>query len=275
MEKNIQIVIALDEKYWHKSREYALFESIEKNTRNNENVFVKCLCFGFDVPESDKQFKSKNWEWKRCEVRDLKSFREGWPSAQKNRKFYVCAEGGEFLDYFSFEDSDIIIHIDADTVMQREFSEEELSLLNSFEHGQIGSAYHAIPAMSLEQELDNLILSEPKRNVGKHFPRHWDKSVFCAGLIVCTAETYKDVIYKHYLSNVDKMTMLFNHHAAGQWLMNYIVYEHAKFIDLTRSFGHADWYIGSDKKNVSENKLMYKKSMVLFNHHKFNHHWYF
>lgn len=270
---NIKIVIALDENYWQKAKEYALFDSIEKNTKGNKNVFVKCLCFGFDVPESDKHFKNDNWDWARCEINELKSFRSGWPSAQKNRKFYVCAEGGEFLDYFDFEDSDLIIHIDADTTMQRGFSKQELKTLQSIPHGQIASCFHAEPTISLEKELDALILSEPKSNIIKHFPRHWDKPVFCAGLIVCTAKTYRDTIYKHYLSNVDKMTMLFNHHAAGQWLMNYIAYEYADFVELPRTFGHADWYIGADKTNIKDNKLMYGKSVVLFNHNKFNRIW--
>lgn len=270
---NIQIVIALDETYWYKAKEFALFDSIEKNTKGNENVFVKCLCFGFDVPKSDKHFQNSNWEWARCEIKDLKSFRPGWPSGQKNRQFFICAEGGEFLDYFQFEDNDIIIHIDADTTMQRPFLDSEIETLKNMKYGEIGGSYHAIPEITLDQELKSLRLQEPERNVAKHFPRHWEKPIFCSGLIVAIAKTYRDVIYKQYLPRVDKMVMLFNHHAGGQWLMNYIAYEYGSFVDLGRSFAHADWFIGSDRQDVEENKFRYKGQIVLFNHHKFNRHW--
>lgn len=270
---NIQIVIALDENYWHKAKEYALFDSIEKNTKANKNVFVKCLCFGFDVPESDKHFSNDNWEWARCEINELKSFRSGWPSGQKNRSFFICAEGGEFLDYFDFEQSDVIIHIDADTTMQRPFSKGELKTLSKLKHGQIAGSYHAIPEITLAQELKSLRLTESETNVAKHFPRHWDKPIFCSGLIVATAKTYFEVIYKQYLSRIDVMTMLFNHHAGGQWLMNYVAYEYAEFVDLGREFAHADWFIGSDKSDIKDDKLCYKGETVLFNHHKFNKNW--
>lgn len=270
---NIQIVLAMDEPYWHKAKEYKLFDSLEKNTKENKNVFVKCLCFGFDVPESDKHFKNKNWDSARCEIQDLKSFRKGWPSGQKNRSFFICAEGGEFLDYFDFDPTDVIIHIDADTTMQRPFSDEELKMLSDLEHGQIAGSYHAIPVITLGEELKALRLQEPEKNVLKHFPRHWDRPVFCSGLIVATAKTYRDTIYNQYLKRVEVMTMLFNHHAGGQWLMNYVAYEFAMFVDFGRVFAHADWFIGSNKTDVKDNKFQYKGQTVLFNHHKFNRKW--
>lgn len=272
---NIQIVIALDEKYWHKAKEFALFDSIEKNTQDDQNIFVKCLCFGFDVPKSDKHFGNKRWDWARCEINELKSYREGWPNGQKNRKFFICAEGGEFLDYFHFEDSDIIVHIDADTTMQRPFSKQEIAKMQSLKTGDVGGSYHAIPEISMAKELNSLILNEPKKNIAKHFPDNWRKPIFCSGLIVATARTYQTLIYTQYLPRVDKMVMLFNHHAAGQWLMNYIVYKWGNFVDLGREFGHADWFIGSDATDIKDEKLCYKGKVILFNHHKFNKHWNF
>lgn len=269
----IQIVIALDENYWHKAKEYALFDSIEKNTKGNKNVLVKCLCFGFGVPESDKHFRNERWNWARCEIGELKSYREGWPSGQKNRKFFICAEGGEFLDYFDFEPHDIIIHVDADTTMQRPLNKSDIDKLSKLKFGDVGGSYHAIPEITLAEELNALRLNEPERNVAKHFPDNWDKPIFCSGLIVATARTYRELIYTQYLSRIDKMVMLFNHHAGGQWLMNYIVYKWGKFVDLGREFGHADWFIGSDKEDIKDGKLCYKGKTILFNHHKFNKKW--
>lgn len=273
-EKKIHIVLAMDEPYWHKAKEYGLFDSIEKNTKETPNIYIKCLCFGFNVPESDNHFNNENWDWARCEIGELKSFRTGFPSGKnKTRNFFICAEGGEFLDYFEFDPSDVIVHIDADTTMQRPFTEYEINLLREFKDGEVGSSYHAIPVITLEQEIKSLKIKEPERNILKHFPRHWNRPIFCTGLIVATAKTYRDTIYNQYLSRIDKMVMLFDHHAGGQWLMSYIVYEYATFFDLGRVFAHADWFIGSDRSDVIDNKFCYKGQVVLFNHHKFNKVW--
>lgn len=267
----IWIVLAMNEKYWHKASEFGLFDSLLKNI--NKDTGVRCLCFGFNIPESDEYFKNEKWEWARCEINKLHSFRKGWPSGQKNRKFFICAEGGEFLDYFNFNDSDTIVHIDADTTMQRPFSKQEIEKIQSLKTGDVGGSYHAMPEISLAEEIKSLRLKEPERNVAKHFPANLDKPIFCSGLIVATGRTYRELIYTQYLSRVDKMTMLFNHHAGGQWLMNYIVYKWGNFVDLGREFGHADWFIGSDASDIKEDKLCYKGEIILFNHHKFNKHW--
>lgn len=269
----IQIVIALDENYWHKSKEYGLFDSIMHNTSTDKDVFVKCLCIGFDVPINDEHFKHHRWDWERCEINELKSFRKGFPRNQKNRPFYICAEGGEFLDYFFFDPGDVIVHIDADMVMQRPFYSHEKELLISMRYGDVGGTYHSMPSFSLEKESKSLNPTEGFENIKKHIPNHWEKPVFCAGLIACTAQTYKDVIYSHYIPMVDVMTMLFDHHAAGQLIMNYVVYEHGNFVNLGHVFHHADWFIGADKKDLKDNQLCYKSGIVLFNHHKFNRKW--
>lgn len=266
---SIQIVIALDETYWHKAKEYGLFESIKHNTSTNKEVFIKCLCLGFDIPQNDEHFKHHRWEWARCEINELKTFRSGFPRKQKNRNFFICAEGGEFLDFFKFAPDDVIVHIDADVTMQRPFYEWELELLRSFRYGDIGGTFHAMPSYSLLDEAEKIRPEEPINNIKKHFPNHWEKPIFCTGVVVATAQTYRDVIYKHYIPDIDKMVMLFDHHAIGQWLMNQVVYEHGNFVNLGHIFHHADWFVGS-KKEIESEKLLYKGSVVLFNHHKFN-----
>lgn len=272
---NIQIVIALDEKYWHKAKEYGLFDSILKHTSTSGNIFVKCLCLGFSIPDADKHFKHHRWSWAKCEINELATFIPNYPRKQKGRNFFICAEGGEFLDYFTFNPSDVIVHIDADVTMQRPFHEWELSLLGSLRYGEVAGTFHALPSYSLLDEAEKIRPEEPIENIKKHFPNHWDKPVFCTGVVVATAQTYRDVIYKHYIPKINTMAMLFDHHAIGQWLMNQVVYEQGNFVNLGHIFHHADWFVGSDKKDVIDNKLCYKESIVLFNHHKFNKNWNF
>lgn len=273
---NIHIVVALDEKYWHRASEYKLFESILHNTQNDNSIFLECLCFGFDVPKNEKFFQHERWTWARCEVEDLKSYRKGFPSRQKNRPFYVCAEGGEFLDYFKYDPEDIIVHIDADMIMQRPFFSWELYQIKSFKYGQVGGSYHSYPAYSLLEESEALRPQMEIKGIKKHYPNHWDKPIFCAGLVVATAQTYRDVIYHHYLHEIDSMIKIFDHHAMGQLLMNYVVYEHGNFVNLGHIFHLASWFTGMNKQTESVgDKLCYRGVPALFNHHKFIRKWNF
>lgn len=273
---NIHIVIALDERYWHKAVEYGLFDSIKKHTSNNKHIYVKCFCFGFDVPSGDKNFLHHRWSWAKCEKNELKSFREGYPRNQKNRTDFICGEGGEFLDHFKFDSNDVIVHIDADITMQREFHEWELRSILSLKYGEVGGTYHSEPSFSLETESSSLRMQETVVQAKKHFPNHWEKPVFCTGVVVATVQTYRDIIQKQYIPLIDKMVMLFDHHAIGQWLMNQVVYEYGNFYNLGRIFHNANWFVGS-KQNTEdvENQLHYKGDLVLFNHHKFNKKWSF
>lgn len=271
---SIHIVVALDENYWHRANEFNLFESIHHNTKNDREIFVECLCFGFDIPESDKYFKHQRWSWARCEVKELQSYREGFPKGQTNRPFYVCAEGGEFLDYFKYNPEDIIVHIDADMVMQRPFHSWELEQIKSFKYGQVGGSFHSFPATPLSEEADKLRPQFEINHIKKLYPNHWDKPIFCAGLVVATAQTYRDVIYYHYLSEIDQMIKVFDHHAMGQWLMNFVVYEHGNFVNLGHLFHLASWFIGMNTQTKDiKGKLSYKGTVALFNHHKFQRKW--
>jgi hypothetical protein len=258
------IIIALDENYFHKAEEHGLFDSLYQNKIYCQHV--KLLCFDFSPPK-DHRFESAT-----VKKENLISYREGFPKNQKNRTNYVCAEGGEFLEHFKLDDKDHIIHIDADMILQRPFTKEELNTINNLKHGEVGASYTSEPTMTLLDEAPRLNPIKPTLELLNVFPHPPFEPLFCAGLIACTVKTYREVIFRHYQNNLDKAMSCFDHHAAGQWLMNYIVYKHAKFVDLGRTFHHGDWFIGSDKQE-KDNKLLYKGEVVLFNHHKFNKVW--
>jgi hypothetical protein len=248
----INIVVACTKDYYNKA--YLLWESL-KNLPYKKQI----LCIGFDV-------ELEGFETKRCELKDLKSYRSNFP---KNRDFYVCAEGGEFLDYFEYKDTDVIVHIDADMIVQRDFNEKELYFINKLKFGEVLGSGGSVPETSMREEYWKLRGKQGLIKTRDTFPNHWDKPMFCAGVVLCTAETYRKVIRDNYLSSINKMVAHFDHHAAGQWLMNYFVHEYGKYIEMNGEFHNADWFI--DTGGVVKNKKLYfKNQLVMFNHTKFN-----
>lgn len=250
------IIIALDENYFQRAEDYNLLDSLYYN--KHPRYTVKLLCIDFK-PKKDHRFESAT-----CKKTDLKSYREGFPKNQKNRKNYVCAEGGEFLDYFDLDDDDKIIHIDADMLLQRQFSEHELSVISKLRYRDVGMSYASIPPYPLKEEAARLNPTGKKLDLANP-----DKNLFCAGLIAATVKTYREIIYHNYQIYLDSFMASFDHHAAGQLLMNDIVHELCTPIDLGYSFHHGDWLLGSEGKTV-DNKLVVGNNVVLFNHHKFN-----
>lgn len=252
----INIVVACDEKYFHKAKE--LWKSLKDLPYKKQ-----LLCIGFDA-------QIDGIETARCELKDLKSYRTNFPD---NRDFYVCAEGGEFLDYFSYEDNDIIVHIDADMIVQRDFSQSEIAMLNNLKHNEIIGTSYSVPITTMREEFWKLKSKTGYKKASLEYNIDWQSWMFCAGMVICTAKTYKEVIYKHYLSGIDKMIQHFGHHAAGQWLMNYICHKYAFVKIVNISLHTGDWFIDIPTEE-KEGKLYYNNELVMFNHTKFNEKYY-
>jgi len=254
----INIVIACDENYFNKATE--LWKSLKELPHKKQ-----ILCVGFD-----KQLEG--FETARCELKNLKSYRNGFPS---NRDFYVCCEGGEFLDYFDYSDDDVIVHIDADMIVQRDFNENELRILSELKFGDVLGNINTNPYTHLREEYWKL---KPKKGLlytQRMFPNFWNEPIFCAGVVVCTAKTYKEVIYNHYLSNIELMISLFDHHAAGQWLMNYICNDRGMVYFMDNDFHNGDWFINMGTSTFKGKLYDEKNRLVMFNHTKFDERYYF
>lgn len=254
----INIVVACDEAYYKKAE--ILFNSLDNNAKHCRK---QILCIGFET-------KRKGYETATVKIEDLKSYRKGFPN---NRPFYICAEGGEFLDYFDYDDNDIIIHIDADMVMQREFNDYEKEIIDNIEHEEIYATLTSKPSTSLREEFWRLKPKVGYTTAKKYYKDvNWSTPIFCAGLIMCTAKTYRNVIYKNYLSEVNSMIEIFDHHAAGQWLMNYVCNKYGITLIINQSFHCGSWFLDIDTE-INNNKLYVNNEEILFNHTKFLRNW--
>lgn len=253
------IVICLDINYYPRTK--ILFDSLKKNWTGR----VCVLCIDFAAPDQDHKYYG--FEFVSCKLEKLPSYRHGWPA---NRDFYVCCEGGDFLDYFKFEDSEMILQLDADMIMQRQFDDWDPYIIKLIQNrpgkAAIGMSPAFNPTPTLREEFHRL---RPKKSYGKvniDFPGRWgEMPLYCCGVIVCRADTYKK-ISQLYLADIDKMIDCFDHHAAGQWLFNY----HCKdfdIINLGNTFHNAFWFIDTDVEDGEQ--LTHKGNVVLFNHTKF------
>lgn len=247
------IVIACNQEYYTKAKIF--FDSLVKNWK--ERVCVLCIDF-----EPDKKYP---FEYATCNSEDLPSYRRGWPA---NRDFFVCCEGGDFFDYFSFKPDELIIHPDADMVMQRIMNPSEKKILDTMRQGDVAMSASAKPAMTLREEFFRL---RPKKNylrANKEFPGRWGAiPLYCSGIVIARAETYRE-ISKMYLGDIDKMIQNFDHHAAGQWLLSYHL-TNFNVIDLGNTFQNATWFIDTDA--IDGDYLLHAENgqIVLFNHTKF------
>jgi len=254
------IVVACDEGYFKKAS--SLWKSLRKNWRGR----VCVLCVGFKAfDEFDYGFEIAS-----CNIEDFKCYNKDWPN---NRSVYFCSESGEFLKYFNFDDDEIIVHLDADMILQRPLSDEEDSDLNWIEQGEIAMSPSSYPPTTLREELFKL---KPKRTytaINEMFPGVLgEMNLLCCGMIVARAKTYK-AFSKIYLNHLDKMVQCFDHHAASQWLFNYLLEENILTFTkyrLNGTYHNASWFIDT-LTSEQDNQLIYDKDrVVLFNHTKFN-----
>lgn len=248
------IVIACNQEYYTKAKIY--FDSLKKNWTDR----VCILCIDFDPPK-----KYDGFEYATCEAESLSSYRLGWPA---NRDFFVCCEGGEFFNHFEFDQHELIIHTDADMIMQRPMSPFEREKLQELNEGDIAMSGSAKPVPTLREEYFRL---RPKRNylkTNKDFPGRWGNiPLYCTGVIIARAETYRK-IGEQYLAGIDGMISNFDHHAAGQWLWSYYAKDF-NVIDLGNTFHNASWFIDTDV--IDGDWLVHGENgqIILFNHTKF------
>lgn len=260
--RKITIVVALTDDLIEKSQD--VFRSVTKNGRQ----LRKCVMIIGKTEQSSHLKWSKllqDWEVASLPLERLASYKANWP---KNRKFYACAEGGEFLDHFQFDSDEVIIKLDADFVMQRQMSADEWISFETLQHGVVMSNYHSYPPTTLREEYWKLLPEVGYDKAQDTFPGEWNSiNMFCAGFVACTAVTYRR-ISKSYLYHHRKITQTFGHHAAGQWLMNWIVGRNFNFQPQPPSLHNASWYIDTPCYEHAQ-QLYYQDSPVLFNHTKF------
>lgn len=205
-------------------------------------------CIGFEPIDYDG-------EWFRIEHDQVKSYRENWP---KNRPGFVTMQNGEFNQYIDCDDSELIIQLDADTIMQREATMDEIELFNQASNGSYLLAVRSSnPPTNLTDALINL--------GGPRIDQYKDGLEWTNSFMIATASRFE---WMNILCNgfMDWMTTLTDHHAGIQWLPNVAMPQSMVKI-LPPTIQCASWYNTFDT-TTEDGILKYKGEVVLFNHTK-------
>ena len=180
-----------------------------------------------------------------------------WP---KTRHDWVCAQSGDFVDWIDCDDDTIVIHVDADMILQRWFSDDELKLLD-VKHGEIAGCYCSWPPLTLEQAAKNIM---PK-NI--QFKGYENMIEYNAAFMIATVKTFKELL-KLYIKNNDDLVKSFDRLGANQWLINYLTHKYFKFILLPEYIMNATWFTGTNAK-MKDGSLYVGDKKVIFNHYKY------
>jgi len=265
--KNIYIITALTKDYFKKSMD--LFKSMEKHAQLNINgqeiIYPIVICVDF-YPSKKTLSEFTRVKFVKIGIDKIKTVKEGWPL---NRDKYICLESGEFLQVLELEDDGIIVHIDADITMQRPISLSEIEMLQTYQYRDIGMATSIYPNKTMYQESLSIMHQLSQYRINEAYPIVLkEKSCLCAGIVIATVETYKE-ISDLYVSNFLKMTDIFGHHAAGQFLLNYIAHSKFNFREFSNVIHNGEWFTGTDAREEN-GYLMTFEAKTLFNHHKYN-----
>lgn len=190
---------------------------------------------------------------------DIYTYSSEYP---KNRSSFVCPQGGEFIDYLNCSDDDVIIQIDADTIMQREITDDELLDLIP-EENEIISVYCANPPQNLYQVAKNLnfINSEQFEYLKK-------LNEFTGSILIGNKKTFgklRDLIILQW----NDFIKINSHHAGIQWLISKITHENLKLKLLKNKYQCGAWYLFFNT-TIRDHKLYLDDNVVIFNHTQFN-----
>lgn len=240
------ITIQITDNYYEKTK--PLFNSINKFWKGR--FVVGFIDF---IPED---YSGEYYLMKREKIY---TYRTDYP---ENRTDFVCPQGGEFISYLNCNDDDVIIQLDADMIMQREITEEELTKLIP-EDNEIISVYSANPPESLYKVTKNLGF---KKSEEYEYLKNFNE--FTGSILIGNKKTFiklRDLI----ISEWDEMIKINSHHAGIQWLISKVTHENLKIKIVDNIYQCGIWYLKFNTK-IIDKKLYYNNNIVIFNHTKFN-----
>ena len=239
------IATSITSDYFRKS--ISFFDSVNKHFKGKKI----CFCIDFDA-------EVEGWEMIYV---DSKTINCRWQP--ENRKNYYSLQHGEFVKYYPFDSKDLVIFVDSDMVLQRDFQTELEDWSNNFL-----VTNSSFPPTLLSDVVVNL--SDDANEVDRFFNNYIiaNEKEFCAAFIIANVSSwrrlYQDILvcYKDFLSH-------FKHHAAWQLLINYVIIKYHNYKILPPLIQNAEWYSGTEAK-VIDDQLVWKDEVVYFNHTKFN-----
>lgn len=205
-------------------------------------------CIGFN-PEG------YTGEWFRVEREDIPSYRPDYP---KNRPSFVTMQNGDFAKYIDCPDDEVIICVDADTVMQRCLTTLEVNYIyEGMKQHVLLTVYPNEPAQELYIAIANI--------GGKKYAIHGKE--FTTSFLIARKRTFTRLA-ERYNELFPLLPFITEHHAGNQWLLSLICRDEPVLIMLPK-YQCASWYSGFST-TVENGILKVNGETVIFNHTKFN-----
>ena len=195
----------------------------------------------------------------RMDIADVKTYRHNYP---KNRSMFVCPQGGEFIDFLDVPDDEIVINIDADCIMQRAFTQAELSMITPKDN-EIIVTYPCWPPQTLKQVSKNLKFKHTDK-----FPDLFNIE-FCGAFLVARASTFRK-LRDLVVAKFDDLVEVNDHHAGIQFLISYLSYKHLHVKYVPNTFQCGSWYLHDYNFSRIGGRLAIDGEVVIFNHTKFH-----
>lgn len=193
-------------------------------THNKAGVPNRRICFTIGFTTT-----IEGWECIQTEPSECK-----WQPT--NRENFATLQHGEFVKYLpeDIEPDEMLLFIDSDMVLQREFDLEFPSM-----KGILVTAC-SYPQLPLRQVVKNL---KGKTGTVRQFDIRKEYTEFCAAFIIATVARWEDI----YRASRGLYPLLdnFKHHAAWQLLVNLAVLRNFRAFLLPSHICNAPWYEGT------------------------------
>jgi hypothetical protein len=178
------------------------------------------------------------------------------------RENFVCLESGELINFYNFNDNDIMILIDYDIIQQRPFSEEENEFLNNLKDGEFYLTRNEFTEERNSNDEMDIVCMDRSLMEGKGTFK-----VYNTGCQVARISTWKKQ-YQEWIKIYKEWEDKCKHHATGQLTINYILHKENMLRELKPSF-HAAWFMHGLKHFTRDRHFFVvdELKMVLFNHH--------
>ena len=229
------ICTSITKSYLEKSQPF--FQSVNQHYTGRK----VCFTIGFNA-------KIEGWET----ISVLPQF--NW--RPKNREDYYSLQHGEFIQHLNVDDEEMILFLDSDMILQREW-DLEFPPTDAFL-----VTLCSYPPLKLFEVVKNLGIKGNREGFYDKYKAFLQRE-FCAFFLIAKAKNWK-ILFELVKQNI-KMLNSFEHHAAWQLLINICITNYMKAIKLPDHICNAEWYEGTEMKDGKVGD-----EIVYFNHTKFN-----
>jgi len=200
-----------------------------------------CVALGFEVSN-----EIRGW-YKHVEFHHLS--RAGVRSARGSG----WIQPGAFLPCINAADDDVVITVDADSVVQRKLTREERARFLGYGADTLGVGWNAGPDDTLAAEFPRL---SPQVTLAQMEFGHMDRPMFNTGVLVAKPAAYRRLC-REYDREWPGFAALFDHAAKHQWLISWLLASRRFHVDVLGHELHTHGHYGMPQQCCVRDGTLY------------------